>query len=286
MSAVDDLLLYYTNLLASIYRDKPKASAQVALFVKEIVSDGLPLQFGSAFDLETAVGVQLDLIGKYVGIPRDVGTVDFRPYFGMVDSATYPSGEQNLNGFISSVDLSVNPTGVWFRDEMTGLSSSQLSDFSYRQLIKIKIMTNSNFNTVSDIQNEIATFFQGQLQLRDNRDMTMDYYYGSDFQLPTTVLQKNLPRPMGVGITLHPAIAFNVSVDGVAAYTSQTPHPVVDFVDSSFHSFTITNVTDEPFTVTEIEMDDPGFVVSSISPTLPATLDRGDSLTYTVSYTT
>ncbi|AFC22586.1 hypothetical protein phi1422_0066 [Bdellovibrio phage phi1422] len=66
-----ELLQYYADLLILQYRDKPKASATVKAYVNLLISGQLPLAVQNAFDIETAVGKQLDVIGKIVGVTRD-----------------------------------------------------------------------------------------------------------------------------------------------------------------------------------------------------------------------
>jgi hypothetical protein len=287
MATVQDVVNYYVAKLASIYRNKPKAAATVALFTKQMLADMLADQLNFAFDLDQAFGSQLDTIGKYVGVSRDVGTPDFKPYFGFV-TGDYPAGDQNLNGFTSATSLTLNASVVWLRAGMLAQSISQLTDFSYRQLIKIKITTNSSNNTMSEIQDQIQTSFPGQLQLRDNQDMTMSYFYGQSFQLPVLVLQANLPRPMGVGITVSPAIAFDVAIDDVPSYTSETPDPFVDFGSvpvSDAKTFTLTNATATSITIEAIDVSGPIFSVSGISPSLPVTLAAGQSANFVISAT-
>jgi len=278
-----DLSSYYVERLASIYRSKPKASATIALLTKAVTGDGLVFDLNTAFDLEQAFGDQLDTIGKYVGAPRDVGVVDFTNFFGFVTYA-YPTGTDNEHGFISYSSISLNRDAVWLKYASSGRSSSMLPDFSYRQLIKLKIVTNSSDNTTGSIQDQIELFYNRALQLRDNQNMTMTYFYSRTFQLPTTVLEQYLPRPMGVGITIVEAIGFDVRVGTQPAYTSETPHPIVDFGitnTSVIKIFSITNVTHTPFTIDSIIIDSP-FVVANFSPSLPVTLNFGEELTFTV----
>lgn len=67
---VDELKIYYASLLINQYRDKPKAFATVKAVVDFMVMDLLPTEVRDAFDIETAVGVQLDTLGMYQGIDR------------------------------------------------------------------------------------------------------------------------------------------------------------------------------------------------------------------------
>ncbi len=278
-----DISSYYVERLASQYRNKPKAAETIALLAKAVTADGLAFDLNTAFDLDLAFGDQLDTIGKYVGAPRDVGVVDFTNFFGFVSYA-YPTGTDNEHGFTSYTSLSLNRDAVWLRYNTTGRSSSMLPDFSYRQLIKLKIVTNSSDNTTGSIQEQIRLFYPGALQLRDNQDMTMTYFYSRAFQLPTTVLEAYLPRPMGVGITVLEAIGFDVSVDGVSTFTSETPEPSVDFGAIQFantKTFLLTNVGSS-FEVLAFSSSSPVFTVESTTPLVPLTLGVGDTLEFVV----
>ncbi len=51
-------------------RGKAKARATIKAFVDPLLMNQLPLAVQDAFNLETAVGVQLDVVGKYQGVTR------------------------------------------------------------------------------------------------------------------------------------------------------------------------------------------------------------------------
>lgn len=285
MSTIRELADYYVARLASQYRLQTKAPAHVGLFAKQMLADALAMEISPAFNIDTAAGEQLDIIGKYVGVDRDVQVADTRPYFGFV-TADYPTEPQNPNGFVIAASLTINANGVWYETEFTNQSVSQLSDYQYRQLIKIKIATNSSDNTMASLQALIATFFDGQLQVRDNKDMTMAYFYGLAIQLPLSVLQTYLPRPMGVGITVDRNISFDVTLNAVPAFNSETPSPLIDFGSIGTpvtKAMVITNAYSVPFTITAIELHGGAFGVSGITPALPVTLNQGDSISLAVS---
>jgi hypothetical protein len=65
-----ELAEYYAGLLIIQYIGKLKAYATVRDTVYPILVDQMPLQVQDSFDIETAVGVQLDTIGKYIGASR------------------------------------------------------------------------------------------------------------------------------------------------------------------------------------------------------------------------
>lgn len=65
-----EIIDYYANLLIMQYLGKPRASETVKTFVGPYIMDQLPVASQNAFDLETAIGAQLDVIAKYVGATR------------------------------------------------------------------------------------------------------------------------------------------------------------------------------------------------------------------------
>lgn len=67
---VNGTIEYYKDLLLYQYNDKPRARATIGLLAAQAICDLLILEVNDAFALETAAGVQLDVIGEYVGINR------------------------------------------------------------------------------------------------------------------------------------------------------------------------------------------------------------------------
>lgn len=60
---------YYSNLLILQYHNKPKAKATVEA-VTSILPDELIQEVNNGFDVDTAVGKQLDVLGSVVGVDR------------------------------------------------------------------------------------------------------------------------------------------------------------------------------------------------------------------------
>jgi hypothetical protein len=84
-----EIIDYYADLLILQYRGKEKAYAHIQTLVENVIMDQLPDSVQNGFDIETAVGDQLDFIGKYVGVSRTTYTFtqaitldddDFRTY--------------------------------------------------------------------------------------------------------------------------------------------------------------------------------------------------------------
>lgn len=69
-----EIVRYYSNLLILQYREKPNARATVELCVDPIVMNQVKLAVQDAYNVDTAEGVQLDVLGKYAGLSRSALT--------------------------------------------------------------------------------------------------------------------------------------------------------------------------------------------------------------------
>ena len=65
-----DLQAYYANLLILEYVGQPNANALIQLIAQIAILNQLPLYVQNAYNVKSAVGPQLDIIGKYVGASR------------------------------------------------------------------------------------------------------------------------------------------------------------------------------------------------------------------------
>ena len=73
---------FYVDRLALQYRGLPKASATIAILLKQAVADFMAEDLAEAFNLDTAVGPQLDILAKYIGVPRRSNVPGTIEYFG------------------------------------------------------------------------------------------------------------------------------------------------------------------------------------------------------------
>ena len=67
-----DIVKYYVALLIMQYVGKPKAESTIALLCGSLIADQIYTQTRDAFDIETATGKQLEMIGNYVKAYRNV----------------------------------------------------------------------------------------------------------------------------------------------------------------------------------------------------------------------
>ena len=73
--AAQNVNKYYSDLLIAQYANKPKAVAHMQLLIDKLLDNNAIGQIENAFNLDTAIGKQLDVVGKYIGLDRYVSDV-------------------------------------------------------------------------------------------------------------------------------------------------------------------------------------------------------------------
>ena len=196
MADLDTSITYYVGRLLYQYQ-RPKAQQAIAILVKQLFADGLPWVLQDAFNLDTATGQQLDTLGKYIGLPRDIGDPTPLPFFGFVDYVN--TNPQNLHG-LTDYNSNINSDVVFFEYGYNQQAATALSDTSYAFMLFLKIALNTSDNTLYSIQKTVSETLRGNVRVVDNRDMSLTYYVGSNLPVSATVLSPYLPKPMGVRI--------------------------------------------------------------------------------------
>lgn len=149
----------YTELITSEHNQRPKYMAMVEA-VTEPVADlqAFLKSIPGYFDLDTAIGVQLDILGEWIGRSRLVEVPITDVYF---------SWRSDTQGWRA---------GVWKGrfDPESGLV--ELPDDSYRLLLKAKVAANKWDGTIPsayDIWEEAFANTGALIIIQDNQDMSM-----------------------------------------------------------------------------------------------------------------
>lgn len=190
----------YRDLLIKQYWDKPRARAEIELQVGtwESVRDILQ-QFGDAFDVDLAEDVQLDILGKIVGVRRIVPLVVPKVAFGFADE------NPDARRFDDKFDPIV--ISAPFQDRFAPTRTPlELDDNALRLFIKATAARNaSSAFMVSDtrisIQDVINAIFDGLAYVVDKQDMLLILYISPVYELDYVTAIKNLgllPKPQGV----------------------------------------------------------------------------------------
>ena len=207
------LVSEYTNLLIKQYWEKPKAKSEIQLKSETWETARAFLKsLDDAFDLDLAVGAQLDVLGRIVGIPREVPDVVENTYFG------FDNNPDSL-GFADKFNA-LRIGGPFFDRFSNQYTSLQLNDNDYRFFIRVKVALNWASAYVSSddrisIQDVIISAFAGRAYVVDNLDMTLTLYVSPSVSLQRLRLIRRLnllPKPQGVRydiiVQAEPGITF------------------------------------------------------------------------------
>ena len=175
--------------------------AHVAIFAKQLLMDAVALDVRGAYDVATAVGPQLDVLGKYVGLDRMIGDPTPLPFFGFWRTGGTYSNDHGLRSSTGGQ----NADAVFFRAGFFGTRNTALSDASYALMLALKIILNTSDGTLASIQAFLAALVPGAVTVVDNGDMTLTYTIVGKIPVSSTLLAAYLPRPMGVGVTIRSA---------------------------------------------------------------------------------
>jgi hypothetical protein len=194
---LESTIEYYKNLLIIQYNNKEKARATIDLNVRTLLNDNIACQVQDAYDLETAIGVQLDVLGKYVGINRFFSnTLLIGNFFSMTSYSTLSSDDKV--GMTNYANYATDPGGFADYSDITDVQ--KLSDDDYRFVMKLRIVQNNSNHSNKSIDDGLFSFFGGDVILSDNQNMTIVYFVNPvQITRAKIALTKGvLPRPIGV----------------------------------------------------------------------------------------
>jgi hypothetical protein len=158
---LDEILDYYSDLLIIQYRIKPKAKATVRLIVNQTVCDGLMQVEQNCFDLDTAIGNQLTILGKIVGVPRDVYGLDLAHIFFSFTRYATSIASIGFGRYNSQPDLD-----VFYRYRSFAIYT--LTDFELRSLIYLKIIFNSKYSSFKNIKEALYAKFGNDIDIAES----------------------------------------------------------------------------------------------------------------------
>lgn len=194
-----ELITYYANLLIIQYKNLPNANSTIQALATEVIADQIYNQVLEGFNLQTAIGAQLEILGEYVGAPREIFAYDPTiPYFALTPYANTPASNV---GFAQYSDIT-DPVDNWL-SYTTAPTIYVLTDGQLRALIQYLIAVHASDHTIASIDLILQTFFANYCTLTDNENMTITYTHdlADPNHLFSIINQLNLlPHPAGVEI--------------------------------------------------------------------------------------
>jgi hypothetical protein len=226
-----ELVAYYTALLILQYILQPKASATISALVAALIDNNIIFQVDAAFDINTAVGVQLDTLGEYQGAPRSIYGLDIsKKYTQLPDYGI--SNPDLFYGFNDYDQPPVNWFFLTYQDD--NAVTYNLNDSEYRQWILFLADVHKLAEGLGEVDALLEKWFGVYATVYDNEDMSILYVdLNTD---PNQILfifashYDALPRPAGVLSTA--IIAPNLS--GFFAfndYDETTDPDILGFAD-------------------------------------------------------
>ena len=192
----------YIKLIPAENRDKPKFQAMIEVVTGSFVDiNNAGTLLPSKFDLDTAIGAQLDVLGIWIGLTRYVKIPLGDIYFSF-DTTGLGFEQGNWMGQFDSTD---------------GLTA--LDDETYRTMLKAKIGANHWDGTLSGYKSVMESAFHNfgvTIIPYDNQDMTMEVYiFGAVLPAIVISLLENgylQMKPEGVhinGYHIQPVFGFD-----------------------------------------------------------------------------
>jgi hypothetical protein len=141
MAAPNDVQ-HYLDRITPEHADKPKFMAMIEGVAQPFAdAQAVLASIPELYDLDSAVGVQLDRVGKRVGRSRDIAVPITNVWFSFSDP---------LRGFSQ---------GIWRGPYSDRTSINSLDDDIYRKLLRAKIMANRWDGSVEGAQAALDAFF-------------------------------------------------------------------------------------------------------------------------------
>lgn len=203
---------YYRKLVTSEYRHSPKYTQTV----KAVINGGLDLDRAvdnmlRTFDLDNAGTNQLDIIGRIVGVAREL---NFSPSVLASGSIICPTPEELKNPPEEYLDIHTPaPNKFGGVEVLSGVSPKFMSygnvigDDAYRLLIKARIIQNCWKGTITELYSLWrAVFGESQvLSIQDLQDMSYNIVLRGEFsQLEKELITHEyiVPKPEGVRVNI------------------------------------------------------------------------------------
>ncbi|MGD9425117.1 DUF2612 domain-containing protein [Pantoea sp. NSTU24] len=208
----------YTDRITNYHRGKPLFVEHVDLSTRPLsdICDAM-YELISAFDIDEAIGVQLDALGEWIGRSRIVS--------------------QPISGVYFSFDTAGLgwDQGVWQGPYDPDAGYTSLSDDTYRIILKAKIAINNWDGQNDSLPSILETALDGsglKMQIVDNQDMTISVWVFPEVDISQVSLELLAVIRQGY---------LTVKAAGVWAGDIQTPSIKTPSVGTRFFGFDMDN---------------------------------------------
>lgn len=192
-----EIIDYYKGLLILQYASLPNALGTIEAYISALLQNQIISQVRDAFDVDTAIGAQLDILATYRGLSRVV--------FGIVPGnfwSLIPYDDPDPNSYFGWAEYpDPDPTWGWIQYGDIAGAAYRLTDAQLRGLIKFKAQTDSQPLFLGNLDQILYDFFGVYVTVIDNEDMTMIYQH----QIADPDINQLFEMAVLAGILPHPA---------------------------------------------------------------------------------
>ena len=200
------LISYYQDLLELQYNGKPKARNHVRAICESLLADMILWKMQEqCMNVDVSIGVQLDIIGKWVGVDR---YFKGSAYEGKRWYAYYDWNEEDqpngLQGGLWDWNTENEQVPILTYDWIMTVKN-KINDNDFRFLIKLKIIKNETVLTCKNIDEQIKRAFDGIIRTVWGECLQLTYEYPSNRAAIMELAKKKnlLPHPCGVDVKLQ-----------------------------------------------------------------------------------
>lgn len=206
-ATAEELQAFYQNTLIAQYATKPKAVATIGALIAGangdmgLIANALPNQVRDGFDITTAVGKQLDLLGKLRGVARYTTAVSLSKTF--LPLPRYDAAGVGTLPGIATYEDAVQPPSTYIMT-YSGFVQNTIQDGDFRRVIKFQAAVQSCDYAYGTLDAICYTFFAGNVNLIVTGAMQIEYeHLTSDTDNLFAIINQMglLPAPAGVNVT-------------------------------------------------------------------------------------
>ena len=198
---------YYANLLIKQFYDKPKARGMINSLVELLPMDAVN-QMNKAYELDSAIGQQLSILAKWVGVNRNYPSprLKLNTYFSMpqIVGNSIALTDTSQAGFQKFNDPEPSDGPFLMADDFV-YDDNLISDNDLKTLIKLKIIKNNVRATQYNIDSALYKVFGMNIYTTWPQPKILVYNCASIYKTPLMLgrIGDWLPRPTDCTILIN-----------------------------------------------------------------------------------
>lgn len=204
MSCADDFEMVDERLrrVLTQYRESPKLLHWLRTYLRQVeIAAQSVCDLPSYFDLDTAVGDQLTLLGKRLGFPREHCVCIVQPVFGFDCGVTNELAGLNVLGFCVGV--------TWIDCADMGVSHVRIDDDDlYRKFLKVRRLQVNALFDLKHLNEAIREFWGQQAMVLDRRNGRVIIAPGRELTAAEKAVVQLYPRVMPVALGINVRFHF------------------------------------------------------------------------------